>query len=97
MSRFDSRGRLMSKKAQQYGMVLAHAYGLVVGAYRPSKWMPTTRDTFPLRLDEDVPTRCGFTGESAETKVWNLYVGKRVPGQYRGSQNPVRYCDMDFG
>ena len=89
------------EKAQQYGLVLAHANGLVVGAYRPSKWKPATRENFPRRLDEDFinpvtgkPTRWGFTGESAETEVWSHYVGKRVPGQYRGIQNPVRYCDL---
>lgn len=88
------------EKAQQYGLVLAHANGLVVGAYRPSKWMPATQENFPHRLDEDFkdpltgkPTRWGFTGESAKAELWSLYVGKRVPEQYRGSQNPVRYCD----
>ena len=80
------------EKARQYGLVLAHANGLVVGAYRPSKWTPATQENFPHRLDEDIPTRWGFTGESAETEVWSLYVGKRVPEQYRGGQNPVRYC-----
>lgn len=82
-------------------LVLAQANGLVVGAYRPSQWMPATRENFPGRVaDEDFvspstgkPTRWGFRGERAESEVWSLYVGKRVPEQYRGSQNPVQYCD----
>ncbi len=83
-------------------LVLAQANGLVVGAYRPSQWMPATRENFPGRVDEDFvsrstgkPTRWGFCGEPAETEVWSLYVGKRVPEQYRPSQNPVRFCDPD--
>ena len=81
-------------------LVLAQADGKVVGAYRPSKWIPATRANFPGRVDEafvnpltDKPTRWGFVGEPAENEVWSLYVGKRVPDQYRGSQNPVQYCE----
>ena len=81
-------------------LVLAQADGKVVGAYRPSKWIPATRANFPGRVDEDFvnpltdkPTRWGFVGEPAANEVWSLYVGKRVPDQYRGSQNPVQYCE----
>lgn len=81
-------------------LVLAQANGLVVGAYRPSEWMPATRENFPGRVEEDFvsrstgkPTRWGFCGKPAETEVWSLYVGKRVPERYKGSQNPVQYCD----
>ena len=90
------------ERAQRYRLVLAHANGLVVGAYRPSKWLPATQENFPNRLGEDFinpktsrPTRWGFIGESAKPDVWSLYVGKRVPEQYRGKQNPVQYCNLD--
>ena len=89
------------ERAQRYHLVLAHANGLVAGAYRPSKWLPATRENFPNRLGEDFinpmtgrPTRWGFIGESAAQDDWGLYVGKRVPQQYRGRQNPVQYCDL---
>ena len=92
--------RLNSTKANDYGLVLAHANGLVVGAYRPStEWIPATRENFPGRLGEDFiepetgsPTRWGFVGDPAND-VWHQYVGKRVPDEYKGAQNPVRYCD----
>ena len=87
------------ERARRYHLVLAHANGLVVGAYRPSKWLPATQKNFPDRLGDDFinyetgrPSRWGFIGESAELDAWSLYVGKRVPQQYRGKQNPVQYC-----
>ena len=90
------------ERARRRSLVLAHANGLVVGAFRPSEWLPATRENFPSRFgefEEDFvdpstgrPTRWGFIGEPAEQDIWNLYVGKRVPQQYRGKQNPVQYC-----
>ena len=90
------------ERARRYHLVLAHANGLVVGAYRPSKWLAGTRQNFPGRLDDDSisqetgrPTRWGFNGEPAERDAWSIYVGKRIPEQYRAKQNPVQYCDPD--
>ena len=94
--------KLNVERARRYSLVLAHANGLVVGAYRPSEWLPATRENFPSKFgefEEDFvdpetgrPTRWGFTGESAERNIWGSYVGKRVPQLYRGKQNPVQYC-----
>ena len=88
-------------KANSYKLVVAHANGLVVGAYRPNgEWIPATRENFPGRVEEDFvnpatgsPTRWGFVGYPAND-VWHQYVGKRVPEEYKGAQNPIRYCDM---
>ncbi len=79
-------------RLEQYDLVLGHARGVVVGAYRPLRWIPATVRDFPLRLKEDSPGRWGFVGEPADKEIWQYYVGKRVPEKYR-SQNPVRYCD----
>ncbi len=79
-------------KADRYNLVLASVRGLIMGAYRPEKWLPATKANFP-DLEEGAPVRWGFVGETAEAAVWNLYVRKRVPEQYRGSQSPIRYCD----
>ena len=91
--------KLNVERAQGYRLVLAHANGIVVGAYRPSEWLPATQENFPNRFDEDSinpetgrPTRWGFIGEAAKPDVRSLYVGKRVPEQYRGKQNPIQYC-----
>ncbi len=79
----------------RYKLVLGHARGIVRGAYRPDKWLPATTDNFPL-MDHDMEGRWGFNGKAAEETVWNRYVGKRVPDEYRrkGAANPIRYCDF---
>jgi len=39
--------------------------------------------------------RYGFVGECAETAVWNLYVGKRMPDRYlKRYLGPVQYCEL---
>ncbi len=76
-------------------LVLAHLRGLVVGAFRPTKWLPATIKNFPGLEDRDIPDRWGFVGDPAEDAVWQHYVRKRVPEQYRrrGAANPVRFCE----
>lgn len=83
-------------KARQYKLVLANLGGLVVGAYRPKEWRRADDvifsgiEGYSIRSD-----RWGFVGEEAEPEVQALYARKRVPDQYRGGQNPVRYCHPD--
>ena len=79
-------------RAKKYKLVLAHDRGKVVGAFRPSGWLPSTPEHFPGR---DVPGRSGFHGEPADAETRELYEGKRVPDEYRrqGAANPVRYCE----
>ncbi|MYE55026.1 MAG: hypothetical protein F4X34_07510 [Chloroflexi bacterium] len=88
------RWKISKDKTKSYKLVLAHVRGLVRGAYRPAKWLPGTREHFPLE-SEDVLDRIGFVGDPAEPDVWHKYVGKRVPDKYRkkGAANPIRYCD----
>ena len=80
----NARGRL----------VLAHSDGVVVGAFRPQRWLEATSRNFPGKGDD--PDRWGFVGLEA-SDVWHDYVGKRVPDRYRprGAANPVRYCDPE--
>ena len=85
-------------RVEQYKLVLAHNRGLVVGAFRPTEWLPATRVNFPgLEGYADAPERLAFIGHEAETETRALYVGKRVPERYRrkGAANPVRYCDPE--
>ena len=92
-----NRGRV-----ERYKLVLASLKGMIVGAYRPTEWLPATKDNFPDLLNgypdfySEAPERYGFVGEPAETADWNYYVGKRVPDRYRprGAANPIRYCDV---
>ena len=87
-----------AERARTFRLVLANSNGLVIGAYRPSDWIPASKENFPSLDEVEInpktgnPARWGFYGKPAEDEVWKLYVGKRVPEQYRGKQNPVQYC-----
>ena len=78
-------------RVKQYKLVLARLRGLVVGAYRPTKWLSATRKNFPDLADTNLPRYRGFVGEPAEPDVWDDYVRKRVPERLKLSQNPIRY------
>ena len=83
-------------RVERHELVLARLRGLVVGAYRPMKWLPATRENFPDLAEhyndfKDLPGFHGFVGEPAEPNVWNYYVRKRVPKRFLGSQNAIRY------
>jgi hypothetical protein len=88
------RGVWIMKKtnAEKYKLVLAHCQGVVVGVFRPKKWLPATKDNFPW-LPNDLPKRIGFEGVPAEQEVESLYLKKRVPDEFRrkGTANPVSY------
>ena len=82
-------------RACQHKLVLARVRGLVVGAYRPKKWLPATRDNFldiANRYEDfgEAPHLFGFEGERAED-VWHDYVGNLVPKRFTHSQNAIRY------
>lgn len=72
--------RINRDRAARYHLVLAKKSNVIIGAYRPipGSWCP--RDD----------GRWGFKSECA-VDVWDEYVGKVVPEQYRGLQNPVRF------
>ena len=86
--------RVDRSKAEKYQLVLGHVDGLVKCAYRPTRWLGSTEGDFPHDPNPD-PRRSGFDGHRAEDDVWNYYVNKRVPNQYKvkGARNSIRYCD----
>ncbi len=79
------------KKARRAEVVLATVQGLIVGAFVAHEWLEATEQNFPGR--EAVPGRWGFIGEEASPPVQALYVGKRVPDEFRkrGAANPIKY------
>jgi len=83
--------RVNLNNAMKFKLVLAHRHGVVVGAFRPTKWLKSTRENFPW-LPEDIPGRIGFVGHPAEEAVKSLYINRRVPDEFRrkGAANPVR-------
>ena len=54
-------------------------------------------ENFPGFVESDILDRWGFKGLSAEETIRQYYVGKRVPDEYKGAQNPIRYCEPDIG
>jgi hypothetical protein len=83
--------KISRPKAKEAEVVLATVQGLIVGAFVADDWLPATSANFPSR--EDVPGRLGFIGHQASREIEQLYVGKRVPDEYRkrGAANPVKY------
>ena len=81
--------KISPKKAREAQVILSTVQGLIVGAFVASEWVEATDANFPGR--GDVPGRWGFIGEEAPVPLQALYVGKRVPDEYRkrGAANPI--------
>ncbi|HEV8058554.1 MAG TPA: hypothetical protein VGP68_01700 [Gemmataceae bacterium] len=83
--------KLKKSKAEKAAVVLATRQGEIVGAFIARRWLEATAANFPAR--DGVPGRFGFVGEDAPEDFKKLYVGKRVPDEYRkpGAANPIKY------
>lgn len=83
--------KISRSKARQAEVILATVQGLIVGAFVADEWLEATALNFPGR--KDVAKRFGFIGREADDDIVRLYVGKRVPDEYRkpGAANPVKY------
>lgn len=86
--------RVSLKKAKLAEYVLPHVQGMIKGAFQPTKWMKATVANFGGRAEgADWPGRYGFEGVEAPAEIQALYVGKRIPDEFRqrGAANPIRY------
>jgi len=83
--------KISKSKAKQAEVILATRQGLIVGAFVADDWLDATVANFPGH--EDVRGRLGFIGREACDAIKKLYVGKRVPDEYRkpGAANPIKY------
>lgn len=83
--------RLSQKKASQADVVLATVQGLIVGAFIAEEWLEAKPENFAGR--EAVDGRYGFIGYEAPIELKQLYVGKRIPDEFRkrGASNPIKY------
>jgi uncharacterized protein len=83
--------KISRDRAAQAEVILSTIGGLIVGAFVVDQWLEATPENFPGR--EPVPDRLGFVGREASPEIQSLYVGKRVPDQYRkrGAANPIKY------
>jgi hypothetical protein len=86
--------KIDKRKANQADVILSTMQGVIVGAFIAHDWLQATAANFPGRAEGDgVPGRFGFIGEEAPADLKKLYVGKRVPDEYRkrGAANPIKY------
>lgn len=83
--------KIKKSTAEQAEIVLATRQGEIVGAFIAHRWLAATTENFPGR--DPVPGRFGFEGEETPEDIKKLYVGKRVPDEYRkpGAANPIKY------
>lgn len=83
--------KISRSKAREAEVILATQQGLIIGAFVAHQWLEATAANFPGR--EDVRGRLGFVGEDAPPAMKALYVGKRVPDDFRkpGASNPIKY------
>jgi uncharacterized protein len=83
--------KLDPARAAQADVILATANGEIVGAFVADAWLEATPRHFPHRVAS--PGRYGFVGREAPAELAALYVGKRVPDEYRrfGAANPIKY------
>jgi uncharacterized protein len=87
--------KIKKSRAKQAEVVLPAVRGLIVGAFVADTWLEATSANFPGR--EDRPGRLGFIGHEAPQEIYALYVGKRVPDEFRkqGASNPIKYTWTD--
>jgi hypothetical protein len=83
--------KINRRNAKQAEVILATLQGLIVGAFVADDWLEATAANFPGH--DDVPGRLGFVGREASEEIKALYLGKRVPDEYRkrGAAFPVKY------
>lgn len=83
--------KISRKKAEQAEVILATRRGVIAGAFVAHRWLDATAVAFPGH--EDAPGRLAFVGGEAPADIAALYVGKRVPDEYRrrGAANPIKY------
>lgn len=83
--------KISKSKAKQAEVILSTMQGLIVGAFVAEDWLEATPANFPGR--EEALGRFGFVGSEAPAEIERLYIGKRVPDEYRkrGAANPIKY------
>ena len=87
--------RVSKSKAEKAEVILATYQGEIRAAFVAEEWLQATPENFPGRCRKTVPERFGFIGCEASPDIQNLYVGKRVPDEFRkrGAANPIRYVN----
>jgi hypothetical protein len=84
--------KMSKERAEKAELVLAVERGIIVDVFVPYEWKQATPKNFP-EMPEHFPERLAFVGKQAEKSVLDMYVGKRIPKEFRkkGASNPVKY------
>jgi len=84
--------KISPQKASRAEIVCAVRFGIIVAVFVAEKWLPAIQEHFPGR--EPVPDRYGFIGADASDTIRRMYIGKRLPDEFRkqGAANPIKYA-----
>lgn len=84
--------KLNPTRARQAQVVLATVLGIIKDVFIADEWLEATPANFPGR--PDMPGRYGFIGRKAPEDIYNLYINKRIPDEFRkpGAANPIKYA-----
>lgn len=76
--------KLDPDRANNYPIVLAVRYGIVIGVYEIEEngWKRAPNST-----------RICFDGHEASDEIKQMFINKKIPDKYRRRQNPAGYCD----
>jgi hypothetical protein len=88
---------LNPERAKRADLVLAHAHGLIRGAFTATRWYPSNdralRNHARYRARPTAPRRFGFVGSIASKKDIRSFVSKRIPDTFRKSTGqPIQYA-----
>lgn len=83
--------KISDRKASRADYVAAVRFGIIVAVFVAEKWLPAIPEHFPGR--DPFPDRYGFVGCDANDEIRRMYIGKRLPDEYRkpGAANPIKY------
>jgi uncharacterized protein len=101
--------RLNKNRAEAVDYVLAVKQGIIIGVFKPERWLDATAANFPdfPRVDKD-NGRIGFKGRKIgdietvgdieklhDSEILSIYLNKLAPSRKKGAATPVRYIDKD--
>jgi uncharacterized protein len=87
--------KLDPARAGRAQFVMALDRGLIVGVFKPERWMKATPENFPGTAHAR-RGRWGFVGRPASPAIRRQYMHRRLPPSMRkqGAANPVRYVNV---
>ena len=84
--------KLKPENAEKADYVLAIEKGIIRGVFIADEWHKARKEYFP-EFENRTNKRYGLIGRKADDEIANLYIGKRIPDEFRkkGTSNPIKY------